>query len=127
MAKRKWNEDEIAILERMYADRVPKRLIAKEFNCTKHDIDNQLIKYNLREKYGRTIEPYRNGTAFKQNPNPVTRTTWLLVCTSYFEGNDMDEVSKMLGRTPETIDKIIRKCKKNGYYSFINGGVKDVL
>lgn len=56
----------------------------------------------------------------KLNPNPVTETTYMLICRYDFEKMGINHICRLLGRSPETVQAILTECKANGNYQRYN-------
>lgn len=63
---------------------------------------------------------YTQGRGGKYNPNPVTLTTYMLVCRYHFEGSGINVIAHMLNRPPAVIEQILDECKRNGNYDKYN-------
>lgn len=54
------------------------------------------------------------------NLNPVTETTHMLICRYDYEKMSGQEISRLLGRTEEDINRILADCRANGNYEKYN-------
>ena len=123
----KWTPAMLGRLEKLYAAGKSYTELAREFACDNHHVHYQVQKRGWPEKYRRSVQyrrkkPVRPKAApsARYNPNPVTDTTRLLVCTSHYEGEDMRIIADILNRPPEQIEQILSECRKTGYYDLIN-------
>lgn len=122
-----WTIENIAELERLYAAGKSYAEIAAALGCEIYQIQYQIKRNGLRDKYKRSAK-YRKKKQPKQkkarpvriNPNPVTEATCSLVCTSHYEGDDMRVIAHMLNRPMTQIMQILARCKRDGYYDWIN-------
>ena len=116
----KWTNNEIAKLERLFVSGATYEEIGRKMGCTKNAVKSVIYKSEFFEKHGRRKTPAVRRVKKAHNPNPVTETTQLLVCTSHYEGDDMRMIADMLNRPMEQIEKILSDCMESGYYDLIN-------
>lgn len=56
----------------------------------------------------------------KLNPNPPTQLTRKIICWYVEDGDSVEEIGKLLGRSIETITEILERCIRNGEYKRYN-------
>ena len=122
----KWTNNEIAKLERLFVSGATYEEIGRKMGCTKNAVKSVIYKSEFFEKHGRRKTRVKKATPAVRrvkkayNPNPVTDSTQLLVCTSHYEGDDMRMIADLIGRPMEQIEQILADCRENGYYDLIN-------
>ena len=121
-----WTEKMLEELAVMHKAKVQYKDMAVHFGCKKHQVERALRANGIIAKNkGRIVsketrEKLKAKNRFSENPNPITLTTRMMICTSHFEGDDMTEIGRIFGRTPEQVEKILAECKQSGYYKYIN-------
>ena len=123
----KWTKENIAELERLYAAGKSYVEIAAAFGCEIHQARYQISKSGLPGKYKRPAkyrtkkqpEP-KEPKPVKINPNPITDTTRMIICTSYFRQESIAQTAKDLDRPVDQVILVLRECMDSGYYDIIN-------
>ena len=76
------------------------------------------LRLKKTEKQRRLLRGRRGG--WVQNPNPVTATTWMLVCRYDYEGLSRQEICRELGRSTREVEDILKHSRANGNYRRVN-------
>lgn len=50
------------------------------------------------------------------NPNPMTYTTYMLICRYFDEGSSISHIAYLLCRPRSVIENALRECRENGFY-----------
>ncbi len=114
-------EEKFSYIRRNYGD-IPVKLIAEDLGMSPSAVSRTAHRLGIR------IPPSDMRTlkcmSRRDNPNPVTYTTKLLICRYYSEGSSINLISYLLGRPRSVIEEILHKCQNDGFYDAVNGGVK---
>lgn len=98
---------------------IPTAIVAEDLNISRYYVRR------FAHEMGLSISPeqqheFSRRTGGAENPNPITQTTFMLVCRYYYNGDSINKISYFLMRPKEVISKILDEAMKSGYYYKIN-------
>lgn len=98
---------------------IPTHIISEELGISRYHIKQLAqqmgLKITLEQMY--ELSGYSHGTI---NPNPITETTFMLVCKYYFRGDSISKIAYFLMRPQNIVRRILDESMKSGYYYKIN-------
>lgn len=99
---------------------IPSKLIAKALGLSVSVIRSNAKLLGCRVTKEQLAELKTFYCTTQENPNPITSTTKMLICRYYYEGDSIQKIAFFLGRTTDTVSRILNECINNGLYRQFN-------
>lgn len=99
---------------------IPSKLIAKALGLSVSVVRTNAKQLGCRVTREQLEELKTYYCSSLENPNPITSTTKMLICRYYYEGDSVQKIGFLLGRSADTVSRILNECINNGLYRQYN-------
>ena len=84
-------------------------------------IQSRATKLGLKKEVDRSVYAKRKGKfeRKKKNPNPITYSTKVILCSAILRGESLVQVAKDTNRPENQMEKLLEECKLDGTFDRI--------